>query len=143
MSSPFFWTILSISSRATITTRFSSSSFSRRRLYTRSVERPVKGIRWWKFSISFFPVHLEDCPSAQVRLEDAFFHVIPLPLKARRFVLDAFSPEEIADERGPYQGDPTKRFVKSRRNNRCVSMARFLFRPVYDSSRRDRIKCSR
>ena len=56
MSSPFFWTILSISSRATITTRFSSSSFSRRRLYTRSVERPVKGIRWWKFSISLFPI---------------------------------------------------------------------------------------
>ena len=53
-SSPFFVTILSISSKTRITIRFSSSSFSTSIWYTRSVDSPVNGIRWLRFSTNRF-----------------------------------------------------------------------------------------
>src|SRR6266568_2073367 len=187
MSSPFFCTILSISSSATMTTRFSSSSFSRSRLYTRSVgfaelvldvlhdgrlpgarlaedqhvarplplERGHEDLR--ELVDVLLPVrkalrdvrrpqdlavHLEDRPRPKIRLEYAFLHVIPLPLKARRFVLARVLTEDFPVREGRYQGVPLKGFVDRVRDIRHDGETRFLFVSDYDRFLRDRIESS-
>src|SRR5881409_2899201 len=55
-----------------------------------------------------FPVHLEDRPSAKVRLEDAFFHVIPRSPESEKVRLACLLLEKIARERAGIRGTPQK-----------------------------------
>src|SRR5206468_12948572 len=73
------------------------------------------------------PVHLEYRPSAKVRLEDAFFHVIPAPPESEKVRLAClFSRENRARER-PVSGGPHKKVCGPTTRHRWMPMARLLF----------------
>src|SRR5206468_12501296 len=61
-----------------------------------------------------FPVHLEDCPSAQIRLEDAFFHVIPAPPKSEKVRSRRVFPGGNSRTRRPVSGEPQKKVCEIR-----------------------------
>src|SRR2546422_8755615 len=69
------------------------------------------------------PVHLEDRPSAKVRLEDAFFHDPHAPPESEKVRLACLFSRENRAREGRYQGDPTKRFASFPCDNRCMPMA--------------------
>src|SRR5213594_4488620 len=56
-----------------------------------------------------FPVHLEYRPRAKVRLEDAFFHVIPAPPESEKVRLARVSSWRKSRARGPVSGEHHKK----------------------------------
>src|SRR5438445_7743814 len=70
-----------------------------------------------------FPVHLEDRPSAKVRLEDAFFHDPHAPPESEKVRLACLSSRENRARERRYQSDPTERFARLPRHNLRMPIA--------------------